>query len=182
MINWRDMDKVAVMQGIDQNGNRYLNQFLKDYSDTFGVKDINAGCSRCLDEYWNRFRKHQNTMKKVKNSGYKLKAKFEGIPLEFGSQIQVDNGNLSDEYAKKLIADHKLGEDLFDELPSEDAISKEEELKVLVKLERKELNVRAEGLGLDPKQFANKTSIAEAISQAEEADVKTDKGVSEEEE
>lgn len=182
MTDWTQIDKVVIFEGNDENGNRYLNQFLKDYAEIFGSKNINAGCSRCLNDYWERFTKHFSTMSKVKNSGYKLKPKFEGIALEFGSQIHVTNANLSDEYAEKLIKNHKIGEQLFEEFPSEDAVTKSDTLKTLKKLGREELDARASALGLDPKSYPNKTSIAEAISQTEETEPAQSKKGSQEEE
>ena len=47
---------------------------------------------------------------------YRLHAKYENIPLEFGSPILVNNGNITDEYAQKLLA-HNNGERYFAQFP-----------------------------------------------------------------
>lgn len=47
---------------------------------------------------------------------YRLHAKYENIPLEFGSPILVNNGNITDEYAQKLLA-HNNGQRYFSQIP-----------------------------------------------------------------
>lgn len=49
-------------------------------------------------------------------SQYRLHAKYENIPLEFGSPILVNNGNITDDYARKLL-EHKNGERYFAQIP-----------------------------------------------------------------
>ena len=49
---------------------------------------------------------------------YRLHAKYENIPLEFGSPILVNNTNITDEYAKKLLL-HKNGERYFSQIPQQ---------------------------------------------------------------
>lgn len=119
MIDWRKLDKETILNGNDENGNRYLNQFLKDYQETFHPDTINAGCSKCLDGYYSKLMKHLNTMGEVEKTQYKLKAKYNGIPLEFGSSVHVSNANLTDALAKKLIKNHPKGKELFEVVPEE---------------------------------------------------------------
>ena len=47
---------------------------------------------------------------------YRLHARYENIPLEFGSPVLVNNSNITDEYAEKLLQ-HKNGERYFAVLP-----------------------------------------------------------------
>lgn len=47
---------------------------------------------------------------------YRLHAKYENIPLEFGSPILVNNGNITDAFAQKLLQ-HKNGERYFAQMP-----------------------------------------------------------------
>lgn len=47
---------------------------------------------------------------------YKLKPKYENIPLKFGSSILVNNSNITEEYAKALLA-RPNGERFFSQLP-----------------------------------------------------------------
>lgn len=49
---------------------------------------------------------------------YRLKPKYENIPLEFGSAILVNNNNITNEYAKKLLA-RPNGERFFAHIPAE---------------------------------------------------------------
>ena len=50
------------------------------------------------------------------NSQYRLKEKYNGIPLNFGSPILVNNSNLTDEYALELLKNH-TAEAIFDKFP-----------------------------------------------------------------
>lgn len=74
------------------------------------------------------------------NSKYQLKPKYEGIALEFGSQTMVNNSNITDDLAKKLIKrlekenkDFKVS-DLFEVFPVEEIKVKEAvEVKTIIK-------------------------------------------------
>ncbi|MBE1615341.1 hypothetical protein IDF54_10775 [Flavobacterium sp. SaA2.13] len=54
-------------------------------------------------------------------SKYRLHAKYENIPLEFGSPILVNNANITPEYAQKLLS-RPNGERLFAHIPTEEAL------------------------------------------------------------
>ncbi|PHQ27702.1 hypothetical protein [Leeuwenhoekiella nanhaiensis] len=177
MTDWREIDKTTILTGTDENGNRYLSRFLKEYQQTFQPDMINAGCQRCLDDYYNNFIKYLNTMGTAKNdSGYILKAKYEGIPLEFGSQTFVRNSTITKKQGDFLLKNHKRGEELFEQIPEnagEPEVTGDDALKELLKLERKELNEKADALGLDGKSYANKGEVAQAILDKEAEAVKT---------
>lgn len=105
--------------------------------------------------------------KNPQNSGYVLKAKYNGIPLSFGSPILVTNANLTDEIAQNLLKNHKRGALLFDKIP-EGATSKpagsEDALKALKKESREDLNAKATELGIEnPEELPNKEAVAKAI-------------------
>jgi hypothetical protein len=77
-----------------------LVEFLKDYSQTFNENNLNPSCEKCLERYFNNFKnlnKMENTCK------YRLHAKYNGIQLDFGSNIFVTNDNITDKLAKELI-------------------------------------------------------------------------------
>lgn len=170
-MNWLKLDKVTIFTGTDGNGNRYLSRFLKDYKEAFPGTDPNAGCQRCLDDYYQKLIKHISIMKTVKNeSGFVLKEKYQNIPLRFGSKVLVNNSNMTVEYGRELLK-RKNGEKLFDKIPE---ITSEKE--DLTKLKRGELNARATKLGLDAKSYANIGEIAEAIEKAESANVEETAG------
>lgn len=181
ITDWKRLDKKTILEGVDENGNRYLSRFLKDYKKIFNPQDINAGCQRCLDDYYSKMIKHLSTMKKSKNeSGYVLKAKYQNIQLEFGSRILVNNENITAEQGAKLLKDHPRGKELFDKIPEKG--TSEEDSKDLSKLKRDQLDKIAKDLGLTPSDYPNKDSIIEAISQVEDFEAETEKGTSEEEE
>lgn len=116
MFDWRTLEKKVIFEGKDKKGNRYLTQFLQDYKREFNPQDINAGCSRCLNDYYLKTIKYLNTMSKKDNEkkcDYTLKPMFHGIPLKFGSPTLCTNQNLTNEMAEELIKTHPLGEKLF---------------------------------------------------------------------
>lgn len=50
------------------------------------------------------------------NSQYRLKEKYNGIPLNFGSAVLVNNSNLTDDYALELLQRFE-SETIFDVFP-----------------------------------------------------------------
>ena len=189
MRNWLKIDKVTIFTGKDENGNRYLSQFLRDYKKALNPDMINAGCDRCLEDYYHKFTKYLSTMSKnkPKNSGYILRKKYENIPLEFGSRTQVNNSNLTDEMAEKLIKNHPKGKELFDNIPEkkkapaknlnpvkdENNGDQDKYQTDLTKLTRPELDEMAEKLGINPADFSNKGEVAAAIEDVKNATVNT---------
>lgn len=162
MRDWLKIDKDTIFKGNDENGNRYLSQFLSDYKKIFSPADINAGCERCLNDYYQKLIKHLPTMgKDKKKKEYVLKLKYNGIPLEFGSPVLVTNANVNEEYARKLIKSHPRGKDLFDVLP--DSFDSDENENPFKGLSRDDLDKIATDLGLDPKDYANKGLVTDAI-------------------
>jgi len=119
MYDWRKLDKVTVFTGKDKNGNRYLSQFLRDYKKTFNVIEINAGCERCLNEYYSKLILKLNTMSdnKKQDCDFKLKLKYQGIPKSPGSRELITNSNITNEIGNYLLNNHPRGEMLFDKMP-----------------------------------------------------------------
>ena len=90
---------------------------------------------------------------------YQLKAKYNGIPLEFGSQTFVTNANITKEFAEKLLKTHPRGSDLFD-------VYKElEEIDPLKGLKRAELDEIAIEKGLNPQDYSNAKLLKSAIKE-----------------
>lgn len=168
-MNWLKINKETIFSGKDENGNRYLSQFLADYEKTFHPDEINAGCKRCLDDYYKKFIKHLSMSKKdtnSENSGYILKKKYEGIPMHFGSRKLVYSHTLTDEIAEEMLKKHPKGKELFHNIPkkSKKEGSTDNPLKELLKLSREELNTKASELGIEnPEELANKEEVANAI-------------------
>ena len=112
-MDFSTMDIATVTRSITGSGERYLELFLKEYTSIF-KENVNPSCPKCLTEYLNRYKNHFKAMANTCN--YRLHAKYENIPLEFGSPILVNNGNITDEYAQKLLA-HNNGERYFAQIP-----------------------------------------------------------------
>ena len=122
---WKEYTANDVLRQTDKNANRLLSSFARDYKKVFN-RDI---CPSCKDfnQKFQEFLNHTKTMSQKKNnSGYVLKKMYENIPLAFGSNIYVNNQNLTDAYAKKLLKNHPRGEELFSAIPKP-AISKKSE-------------------------------------------------------
>lgn len=166
MHDWRNIDKDAIFTGKDENGNRYLSQFLQEYKQVFAREEINAGCKKCLDSYYEKLIKYLTKMGQKKPSNYKLKEKYNGISLGFGSSTIVSNRNITDKLAEKLLKDHPRGADLFEKMP-------EPSEKNLKNMTRPELDEFATQLGLEPSDFSKKPELLaaiEGIQNAEESD------------
>lgn len=112
-MDFTTMDIATVSRSITVSGEPYLELFLKEYTSIFKEK-VNPSCPKCLTRYLNRYKNHFNAMTNTCN--YRLHAKYENIPLEFGSPILVNNGNITDEYALKLL-EHNNGQRYFSQRP-----------------------------------------------------------------
>ncbi|RWW99714.1 hypothetical protein [Flavobacterium cerinum] len=113
-MDFISMDIATVTHSITGSGVRYLELFLQEYTSIFKEK-VNPACPKCLTEYLTRYKNHYKAM--ANTSHYRLHAKYENIPLEFGSPILVNNGNITNEYAQQLLL-HKNGERYFAQIPT----------------------------------------------------------------
>jgi hypothetical protein len=112
-MDFLSMDASAVAAGKRGDGTRYLQLFLQEYTALFNEK-VNPGCPKCLSTYLNRYKNHFKNMEN--QCKYRLHPRYENIPLEFGSPVLVNNSNITDEYAQKLL-EHKNGERYFSVIP-----------------------------------------------------------------
>jgi hypothetical protein len=127
-LNWLDIGIDSILTNSNSEGVRYLQYFLKDYSELTG-EFVNAGCHKCIAKYYNNY---INLIFDMENdSKYRLHKKREGIPLAFGSNIRVTNRNITDVYAEKLIkryqelkSDFDIS-DLFSKYPVQEVEVKE---------------------------------------------------------
>ena len=113
-MDFTTMDISTLTRSVTGKGVRYLELFLKEYSSLFPGQ-LNPSCPKCLTQYLTKYKNHYNTM--ANPSPYRLRAKYENIPLEFGSPILVNNGNITDDYALKLLQ-HNNGQRYFSQLPN----------------------------------------------------------------
>jgi hypothetical protein len=118
-MDFTTMDIATVTHSITGSGVRYLELFLQEYTSIFKEK-VNPACPKCLTEYLTRYKNHYKVM--ANTSDYRLHAKYENIPLEFGSPILVNNGNITNEYAQQLLL-HKNGERYFAQIPTPPSVA-----------------------------------------------------------
>lgn len=115
-MDFKNMDVSTIATGVSGSGVRYLETFLQEYTALTG-ETVNPGCNKCLTSYLTKYKKLMATENK---SGYRLHAKWENIPLEFGSPILVNNDNITKEYAQQLL-DQPDGQRYFAEMPAKKA-------------------------------------------------------------
>jgi hypothetical protein len=135
---WHEMDFESITSGQNASGVSFLKLFLTDYCSIFNETEVNVSCGKCLNNAYLRMKKKFSIMKNPE-CGYKLKPKFENIPLQFGSSIFVNNQNITKEYAEILLQ-RKNGLDLFEIIPTQ----KKNENKTR-RNSRKKDNVQQEG-------------------------------------
>lgn len=112
-MDFTQLDISTIARSVTGDGVRYLRLFLEEYTSIFNER-VNPSCPKCLTAYLERYKNHFKAMENT--TQYRLHAKYENIPLEFGSPILVNNANITDEYAKKLLL-HKNGERYFSQIP-----------------------------------------------------------------
>lgn len=133
---WEEFNLSDIIGGVDPDGVRFLKLFLIDYTKVFS-ESVNAGCSKCINNYLEKYKSKFNKMEN--NSQYKLKEKYNGISLEFGSAIQVYNATITDELATKLLKSYEK-ELIFDKYPT---TKKESETETTTQAPRKEFKKRS---------------------------------------
>jgi len=123
-MDFSKMDNSAIISGVGDGGVRFLELFLREYTALTGEK-VTPGCPKCLNNYIQKYKAMKNANDNT--SGYVLHAKYENIPLEFGSPILVNNSNITAEYAAKLL-EQEQGERYFATLPENAPLSEIEQL------------------------------------------------------
>ena len=118
--NWEGYDIEKIIGGVALDGTRLLKLFLIDYTTIFD-EVVNPSCSKCMGNYLLKYKLKIYEMQN--NSQYRLKEKYNGIPLDFGSAVLVNNSNLTNEYALELLKRFDK-ETLFDKFPKEKTIPK----------------------------------------------------------
>ena len=103
-MEWGNKILKEIVGGKNADGSSMLESFLKDYSQLIGIKlsSLQPSCPNCLQRYYNEYILKTGNMEN--SCDYKLQKMFNGLPLEFGSSVFVHNGNITNEYAEKLIS------------------------------------------------------------------------------
>lgn len=114
-IDFTTMDIATLTRNVTDKGVRYLELFLKEYTAVFKVK-VTPSCPKCINGYLTKYKNHFKAM--ANTSQYRLHAKYENIPLEFGSPTLINNTNITDEYALTLLQ-RPGGESLFAKFPGD---------------------------------------------------------------
>lgn len=117
MLNWKKYQAKEVLSGNDENGNRLISLFAKEYKKITG-DDI---CPSCHD-FSEKFKKFINRIEAMsksenKNSGFVLKPMYDNITL-FGSNKYYNNATLTDDLALELLEKHPRGKELFQSVPT----------------------------------------------------------------
>jgi len=123
---WELYSLENIIGGKSSDGVSLLKLFLQDYSKLFHTTTLNASCQKCLQEYLNNYKNKIQKMENPNTSNYKLKPKYNNVPLEFGSNIFVNNNNITDEYAEKLLERYSA-EKIFEVYPTTEVIEVVEE-------------------------------------------------------
>jgi hypothetical protein len=114
-MRFEDMDVSTIASGVTTDGVRYLQLFLAEYTSIFS-ETVNPSCNKCLSNYLSKYKRYVMSKSNQNTSGYVLHAKYENIPLEFGSPILVNNTNITEEYAQTLLSQDE-GERYFSTIP-----------------------------------------------------------------
>jgi hypothetical protein len=111
-VNWCETNIDTIIGGTAPDGVSYKKMFLSDYAKEF--KQTNLGtCTNCIADYLTKWKIRMAT--NSNNSQYRLKEKYNGIQIAVGSNIFLNNSNITDELAKELIQNR--GSHFFDKMP-----------------------------------------------------------------
>lgn len=114
MLQWENMTTEQIIGGVTPDGIRYLKLFLKDYSVKFNVDNLCASCNNLIADYHKKYKiKIGET---TNNCPYRLLDKYNGIQLEPCSNVFVNNSNITDELAEKLL--QTKGARVFAKMPT----------------------------------------------------------------
>jgi len=110
---WEDYKIQDIIGGKTPEGVRFLKLFLIDYTSLFS-EVVNPSCSKCLNNCLQKYKSKKFEMEST--CKYRLKEKYNGLSLKFGSQILVNNRNITDEYANELLKRFEA-KVIFDKFP-----------------------------------------------------------------
>jgi hypothetical protein len=111
-MNWSETNIDTIIGGIAPDGVSYKKMFLSDYAKEFNQQNLGT-CNNCIADYHTKWKIRMSTNSNTSN--YRLKEKYNGIQLGIGSNIFLNNSNITDELAKELIKNR--GSHFFDRMP-----------------------------------------------------------------
>lgn len=111
---WENEDIKNIIGGKTSDGVSLLKLFFIDYQKLFNEKKLCASCNNLIVSY---HKKYKNKKMEIENTcQFRLKLKYNGIALKFGSATYVNNGNITNEYAKILL--DSFGAKIFEKMPT----------------------------------------------------------------
>ena len=96
------------------DGIRYLQLFLKDYTELLNVQNVCASCNNAIAEYHKKY--ISKIMENNNDCQYRLLEKYNGIQLDTSCSTFVNNGNITDEYGAILFKNR--GGAIFSKMPT----------------------------------------------------------------
>jgi hypothetical protein len=115
---WEEYNIDHIVGGKNSDNVALLKIFLTDYTKIFSTK-VNPSCNKCMITYHNNYKQKIYKMENPKNTEYKLKLKYQNIPLRNegkGYNVMVNNDNLTDEFAEILLERYSK-EKIFESYP-----------------------------------------------------------------
>lgn len=123
MNNWLNISAETAKTGVNpDSGQRYLIEYAEDYKIVMGAA---LKCSSCnftsnYAQFIERFKTTDmaaSTPQPKTKSGFKLKAKYEGLSLGIGSQVHISSKVITDKLAVQFLVEHPAGEKIFEVVP-----------------------------------------------------------------
>ena len=109
------MTTEQIIGGKSPDGVRYLQLFLKDYTELFNVENVCASCNNAIAEYHQKYK--SKVMENNNDCQYRLLEKYNGIQLDTSCSTFVNNGNITDEYGAILFKNR--GGAIFSKMPTQ---------------------------------------------------------------
>lgn len=152
-MNWFEYTAEQVRTSKDSEGVRLALLFNQDYKEIFGTE---IDCLTCKGSFERKFNKYIEAMSETKELKYKLKPKYNGIPVGFGKSGRAVNGKITKEQAEHLYSNHPKGAELFEVYP-------EQKEKPLDKMNKAELLDYAKINEIDLGDASTKAEILEVL-------------------
>lgn len=137
-IDWLGYTLDGIVSGKTADGVRLLELFLNDYKAKFNVTTVCGTCPNKLKDYYKKLT--QSKKSNIMESQFRLKAKYQNIPLRNtgeGYNVNVNNSNLTDEKAIILLERYAVEKvfDVFPDAETIEALKKQYSTPVVEKIE-----------------------------------------------
>lgn len=116
MRDWGEYSKDNILKGTDENGDRLVLEFAKDYKKLTGG-DFCISCTRSIGFQLNKFLMYYGM--KTNETEYILHNKYNGLTLPGWRNRALSNYKMTEEKALHFITHHPKGKVLFKKLPED---------------------------------------------------------------